>query len=210
MTPKLQSKHNVLWQNYSITREHRENYFDKIKTRKHKGSVVWFTGLSGAGKSTIANTVEKYLFSGGCRTFVLDGDNIRHGLCKDLSFSIEDRRENMRRIAEVAKLFMEAGVITMTAFISPFRDERKDIRSNFNNDDFIEVFCDCPLQICEERDVKGLYSKAREGKIKEFTGITSPYEEPHNPDLTLNTAKTDLETCVKKVLDLLHEREILL
>ena len=207
---QLQPEHNVLWQNYSITREHREHYFPKIKTRKHKGAVLWFTGLSGAGKSTIANTLEKYLFTGGCRTFVLDGDNIRHGLCNDLSFSNEDRSENMRRIAEVAKLFMEAGIVTMTAFISPFREERKDIRRTFKSDDFIEVFCDCPLNVCEERDVKGLYSMARKGEIKDFTGITSPYEEPHDPDLTLNTAITDLETCVKKVLDLLHDRGVLL
>jgi adenylylsulfate kinase len=172
----------------------------------HRASVIWFTGLSGSGKSTLAHAVEEELHRAGSRTFVLDGDNVRHGLCSNLGFSIDDRRENIRRIAEAAKLMVEAGVIAMTAFISPFSEDRERARSLFPHGDFIEVYCAAPLEVCETRDVKGLYARARAGEVKEFTGISSPYEPPVKPELVVDTGSQLLDICVAQVMALLRER----
>ena len=189
---------NVVWHHATVTRERRE------ALNGHRGAILWFTGLSGAGKSTLAHEVEEHLHQLGCRTFVLDGDNIRHGLCGDLGFSDEDRIENIRRIGEVSKLFMEAGVIILTAFISPFREDRNKVRAMVEPGDFIEIFCECPLEICEQRDVKGMYKKARAGEIDHFTGISSPYETPLKPELTVNTANPSLDECVQEVIATLY------
>ncbi len=169
----------------------------------HRAYMLWFTGLSGAGKSTLAHAVEERLHQMGCRTFVLDGDNVRHGLCNNLGFSAEDRRENIRRIGEMAKLFVEAGVIAMTAFISPFREDRRRVRSLMAPGDFVEVYCKADLATCERRDVKGMYKRARNGEIPEFTGISSPYEAPDDPELTVNTGAVPLESCVEQVVNYL-------
>mgnify|MGYP001081890273 CR=1 FL=1 len=193
---------NVVWHHATVTRARRETQ------NGHHGVILWFTGLSGAGKSTLAHAVEEELHRRGCRTFVLDGDNVRHGLCGDLGFSNEDRIENIRRVGEVAKLFMEAGVIVLTAFISPFRADRERVRGMVEHGDFIEIHCDSLLEVCESRDVKGMYKKARAGQIAEFTGISSPYEAPESPELRVNTAGEELERCVQKVLDEIEWREI--
>lgn len=196
-------KHNVVWHAASVTRARRE------VLNGHRAAVVWFTGLSGAGKSTIAHATEERLFRLGCRTFVLDGDNIRHGLCSDLGFSAEDRRENLRRIGEVVKLLTEAGMISLAAFVSPFRQDRERVRSRLPHGDFLEVYCKCSLETCEQRDTKGLYRRARAGEVAEFTGISSPYEEPLNPDLVLDTDRLDIERCVDQVVELLAARGVI-
>jgi adenylylsulfate kinase len=165
----------------------------------HRGAIIWFTGLSGSGKSTLAHSVEEVLHQRGCHTFVLDGDNVRHGLCGDLGFSLQDREENIRRIGEVSKLFMEAGVIVLTAFISPFKSDRDKVRSMCAHGEFVEIFCDCSIEICEDRDVKGLYKKARSGLISDFTGISSPYEIPDKPELAIKTGSLSLNDCIKLV-----------
>ncbi|MDO9163774.1 MAG: adenylyl-sulfate kinase [Methylococcaceae bacterium] len=193
---------NTVWHRASVTRDRRH------QLNQHKSVILWFTGLSGAGKSTLAHAVEERLHLSGCRTFVLDGDNVRHGLCGDLGFSDQDRRENIRRIAEVAKLMLEAGVITLTAFISPFNAERHQARNLVSADDFIEIYCKCDLAVCEQRDVKGLYKKARLGQIAQFTGISSPYEPPVNPELIIDTDLFSLDECVEKVLALLKQRGV--
>ena len=198
-----QKSSDVVWHHATVSRERRQ------QQNNHKSVIMWFTGLSGAGKSTLAHCVEESLYQLGCRTFVLDGDNIRHGLCGDLGFSIDDRSENIRRIAEVAKLMMESGVITLTAFISPFRAEREKARQIFPHGEFLEIYCKCPLEVCEQRDVKGLYKKARQGQIKDFTGISSPYEEPVSPELVVNTAESSLEDCAAQVLELLVDRGVI-
>lgn len=194
---------NIIWHRATVTRARRE------ALNGHRGAILWFTGLSGAGKSTLAHAVEEQLHQRGYRTFVLDGDNVRHGLCKDLGFTPEDRVENIRRIGEMAKLFIEAGIIVLTAFISPFRAERERVRSLVEQGDFIEIHCDSPLEVCESRDVKGLYKKARAGLIPDFTGISSPYETPQNPELIVNTGTTDLNSCVRQVVSELKRRGIL-
>lgn len=194
-TRTIPSSTNVVWHRATVTRARRE------AQNGHRGAILWFTGLSGAGKSTLAHAVEEELHQRGCRTFVLDGDNVRHGLCGDLGFSEKDRIENIRRVGEISKLFMEAGVIVLTAFISPFRADRERVRGMVEHGDFMEIFCDSPIEVCETRDVKGLYKKARAGQIPEFTGITSPYEKPENPELTVNTGATALDQCVGQVLD---------
>jgi len=193
---------NTVWHHATVTRPRRE------AMNGHRSAIVWFTGLSGAGKSTLAHAVEERLHQMGCRTFVFDGDNVRHGLCGDLSFSEQDRRENIRRIGEMAKLFIEAGVIALTAFISPFRADRHRVRDLVAGGDFIEIYCRCPLEVCESRDVKGLYRRARAGEIREFTGISSPYEEPENPELVVDTAGNTLEACVEQVVEFLRQRGI--
>jgi adenylylsulfate kinase len=193
---------NVVWHHACVTRAERE------KRNSHKSVIVWFTGLSNSGKSTIAHAVEEKLFEMGCSTFVFDGDNVRHGLCGDLGFSREDRTENIRRIGEMARLFVEAGLIAVTAFISPFRSERERVRRLVGAGNFIEVYCKCPIEICETRDVKGHYRRARAGEIKEFTGVSSPYEEPENPDLILDTSGNTVEECVGAVVSLLIERAV--
>lgn len=197
MSSKLteQTSNNVVWHNATVTRARRE------AQNNHRGAIIWFTGLSGSGKSTVAHAVEEALHQQGCRTFVLDGDNVRHGLCGDLGFSDQDRQENIRRIGEMAKLFMEAGIVILTAFISPYRADRNRVRGMVGQGDFIEVYCDTPIEVCEMRDVKGLYKKARAGEISEFTGISSPYEKPENPELLLNTGADSLDKCVQEVMD---------
>ncbi|MEJ2452270.1 MAG: adenylyl-sulfate kinase [Gammaproteobacteria bacterium] len=194
---------DVVWHHATITREHRETL------NNHKSVILWFTGLSGAGKSTLAHAVEDRLHEMACRTFVLDGDNVRHGLCGDLGFSEADRKENIRRIGNVAKLFLEAGVIVLTAFISPFRSDRRLVRNMVHHGEFLEIFCDTPIEICEERDVKGLYERARKGEIKNFTGISSPYEAPTNPELTVDTGNLSLSECADQVIELLNSRTII-
>lgn len=184
---------NVVWHHATVTRERRE------ALNQHNGGVFWFTGLSGAGKSTLAHAVEERLHQQGYRTYVLDGDNVRHGLCADLSFSDDDRKENIRRIGHMAKLYVEAGVIVLTAFISPFRADRENVRKICGND-FHEIYCKCSLDVCEERDVKGLYKRARAGEIPDFTGISSPYEEPEAAELQVDT-ETNLDECADEVFN---------
>jgi len=200
MTEQIKST-NITWHPTLLKKEDRE------KLNNHKAVVLWFTGLSGSGKSTLAQAVEGELYKRGCRTFVLDGDNIRHGLNKNLGFSPEDREENIRRIGEVASLFIQGGVIAMTAFISPYRADRDKARAIAGND-FYEIYVKCDLSVCEERDTKGLYKKARAGEIKEFTGISAPYEEPLNPELVVDTSKETLEESVKKVMAFLESKGV--
>ena len=194
---------NVVWHHATVTRKRRE------EQNGHDSVILWFTGLSGAGKSTLGHAVEEELHRRGCRTFVLDGDNVRHGLCSDLGFSDKDRVENIRRIGEMAKLFMEAGVIVLTAFISPFRSDRERVRSLVPHGEFLEIYCKCALDVCETRDVKGLYKRARAGEIKDFTGISSPYQEPFDAELEVATDRLSIEESVQKVMGLLTERGIL-
>ncbi len=194
------AKTEVIYHNPLITRKKRQ------KLNKHKSLVIWFTGLSGAGKSTLAHLVENELYKLGVRTFVLDGDNVRHGLSSNLKFTEEDRKENIRRISEVAKLMMEAGIITITALISPFKQDRDLARKLVSKNDFIEIFCKASLKTCEKRDVKGMYKKARLGKIKNFTGIDSKYEEPDKPDLIINTEKLTLEQSVFKIMNYVKKK----
>ena len=193
---------NITWHEATVTAEDRE------KLLNQKGCVIWFTGLSGSGKSTLANAVEQVLHQQRHHTYVLDGDNVRHGLNKNLGFSPEDREENIRRIGEVAKLFADAGTIVMTAFISPYCADRDRARALIAEDRFVEVFVDCPLNVCEERDTKGLYKKARAGEIKEFTGISAPYEPPMNPEVTVNTAALSIEECAQAVVEALVKAEL--
>ena len=194
---------NIAWHQASVGR------LDRAEKRGHSSSILWFTGLSGSGKSTLANAVNAALFERGLATYVLDGDNIRHGLCKDLGFSDADREENIRRIGEVAKLFLDAGVIVLTAFVSPFRADRDKARALVADGDFLEIHCAADLEVCESRDPKGLYAKARAGQIKEFTGISSPYEAPEKPELSLDTGAQSLDQCVAAVINLLEERGVL-
>ena len=191
--------HNLTWHEASVKRE------DRARVSGQRGAVLWFTGLSGSGKSTVANAVEKKLSEMGRLTYLLDGDNIRTGLCADLSFSDQDRQENIRRVSQVAKLFLDANLITLVSFISPFRAERRFAR-DLMGADFIEVFVDASLDTCEQRDPKGLYKKARQGEIPLFTGISSPYEAPEHPEIVLKTGEESLEACVEKVLVYLQTR----
>ena len=195
---------NNIYQHQSLVSQ-----VDRQLQASHKSVILWFTGLSGAGKSTLAHAVEKALFDKGCRTFVFDGDNVRHGLCADLSFTADDRKENIRRIGEMSKLFLEAGVIALTAFISPFQSDRDRVRSLVKKDEFIEIYCKANIVVCEQRDVKGLYAKARRGEISDFTGISSPYEAPLKPELVLDTGLEPLELCVDKVINYLKEHGII-
>lgn len=193
---------NAIWHHATVNRQQHE------KLNSHKGVIVWFTGLSGAGKSTLAHAVEEKLYEMNCHTIVLDGDNVRHGLCGDLTFSNADRKENIRRIGEMCKLFLDSGTITLTAFISPFMSDRKFVRNLVPDADFLEVYCNACLDVCEERDIKGLYKKARDGLIQNYTGISSPYEEPMNPELIVNTGVDSLEICVNQIVEMLSERGI--
>ncbi len=194
---------NIVWHHATVTRQRREIQ------NGHRGAIIWFTGYSGAGKSTLAHAVEEVLHQRGCRTFVLDGDNVRHGLCGDLGFAAEHRIENIRRVGEVAKLMMEAGIIVLTAFISPYRKDRRLVRGMVQHGDFIEVLCDSSIEICEQRDVKGMYKKARAGQIKDFTGISAPYERPENPELTVNTGTSALDECIGQVISEINQRGII-
>lgn len=192
---------NVTWHETSLTKEHRR------KQNGHESTVLWFTGLSGSGKSTIANAVAKELYNRNIRSYVLDGDNIRHGLNKDLGFSEEDRTENIRRIGEVSKLFVDSGQFVLTAFISPFRADRQIVRDLLEEGEFIEVYIKCPIEECEVRDPKGLYDKARKGIIKDFTGIDSPYEEPEQPEIILESDQYSIEECVEQVIGYLTAKK---
>ncbi|XOV92300.1 MAG: adenylyl-sulfate kinase [Bacteroidota bacterium] len=186
---------NVIPHKHSVTLD------DRIEKNGHKPKLVWFTGLSGSGKSSLANALEQQLHNRGLNTYILDGDNIRSGLNKDLNFSEESRKENIRRIAEVSKLFVDAGIVVLTAFISPFRQNRSFAKELVGEENFIEVFVDCPLEVCEARDVKGLYAKARAGEIPDFTGITSPFEAPESPDVVVKTNELSLEDSLKILID---------
>lgn len=201
---KKQKSTNIYWHQGAITSEDRE------RLNGHQGFTIWFTGLSAAGKSTLAIATEKVLYEKGCHTYILDGDNVRHGLNKDLGFSPQDRTENIRRIAEVAKLFRDCGIINLTAFISPYRKDREIARQLSVDNRFIEVFVDCPMEVCEQRDPKGVYRKAREGIIKEFTGISAPYEAPANPEIHLQTDKMSVEECVQTIMNYLINRQYIL
>jgi adenylylsulfate kinase len=194
---------NTRWFEPTIKRSHRE------ALNKHKGMILWFTGLSGSGKSTLANALEEKLYSLNMKTYVLDGDNVRKGLCNDVGFSEKDRVENIRRIGEVSNLMMDAGLIVMSAFISPFRSDRRIVRKLVKKDHFIEIFVDAPLDVCESRDVKGLYKKARTGEIKDFTGVSSPYERPEKAELTINTDDNSIENCIEMILDYLKNKDII-
>ena len=203
MTASTPKATNIVWHEASVDRAARA---DK---RGHRSAILWFTGLSGSGKSTLANAVNAALFERGLATYVLDGDNVRHGLCKDLGFSDADREENIRRIGEVAKLFLDAGVIVLTAFVSPFRADRDKARDLVEAGDFFEIFCAADLDVCESRDPKGLYAKARSGAIKEFTGISSPYEAPDTPELKIDTGAQELAESVEVVIKALQDKGVI-
>jgi adenylylsulfate kinase len=195
------NENNLYWHKHSVTAKER------WKSYGYKSCVIWFTGLSAAGKSTLANVLSKELHIMQIKNYVLDGDNIRHGLNKNLGFSHDDRKENIRRIGEVAKLFVDAGLIAMAAFISPYREDRSNVRRLLGNGQFIEVFVKCPVSECERRDPKGIYKRARAGEIKEFTGVSAPYEEPENPEIILKTDEMSLEKCIKTILNYLRENK---
>ena len=204
MTEKIQTNsENIKWHNLTIDREKLE------EMRGHKGMVIWFTGLSGSGKSTLANALNEKLHQDGLSTYILDGDNIRHGLCKDLGFSDKDREENIRRIGEVANLFMNAGIITITAFVSPFINDRNKVRKIIGSEDFVEVYCAASIEVCENRDTKGLYKRARLGEIKDFTGISSPYEVPENPEIIVDTGSLDLKNSVDVIIKYLQTKNLI-
>lgn len=191
---------NIVWHDHHVSKSER------LLQKKQKPCIVWFTGLSGSGKSTIANALESKLYEMGKHTYLLDGDNIRHGLNNNLGFSDEDRIENIRRIGEVSKLFVDAGLMVITAFISPFRSDREIVRDLVENSEFIEVFIDTPLEICEQRDPKGLYLKARKGEIPVFTGISSPYEHPVAPEIHIQTTQSGIEESVRMIISYLEEK----
>ena len=194
---------DVVWSNVSVTKDRRDNL------NKQRSAVIWFTGLSGSGKTTIANALEQRLHKEAFRTYLLDGDNVRHGLSNDLGFSDHDRTENIRRIGEVSKLFIDAGVMVLATFISPFINDRKFVRNIVNETEFVEIYIKCPLNTCEDRDVKGLYKKARAGEIKHFTGIDSPYEEPVSAELTIDTSKLSIEESVDAIINYLVKNSYL-
>ncbi len=196
----MSNSKNIIWHHHQISKQQR------AKLKDQKPCILWFTGLSGSGKSTIANAVESKLYEMGKHTYLLDGDNIRMGLNAGLGFSEEDRAENIRRIGEVSKLFVDAGLIVLSAFISPFQKERDRVRAMVEDGEFIEIFVDAPLEICESRDPKGLYKKARSGEIAEFTGISSPYEAPKNPEIHIRNDKRDIEECAGEVIEYLKKR----
>ncbi|VFP88789.1 adenylyl-sulfate kinase [Candidatus Erwinia haradaeae] len=198
----IQNNQNLMWHSYPITQKERE------QLHNHRSAVLWFTGLSGSGKSTVSGSLEKELYQIGIHTYLLDGDNLRHGLCRDLSFSINDRKENIRRIGEVAKLMLDAGLIVLTALISPYTKEREMVRDLIGPDRFIEIFLDTPLSICEQRDPKGLYKKARSGTLSNFTGIESEYQIPLKPDIRLDGEKK-IKFLTNEVLNLLKIRNII-
>ncbi len=194
---------NLYWHAQHVTKK------DRQMLHGHKSYVLWLTGLSGSGKSTLANALERELYQLGLSTYLLDGDNVRHGLNADLSFSKQDRKENIRRIGEVCKLFVDGGIIVLTAFISPYRVDRENVRKLFDAKEFIEIYVKCPLEICEKRDVKGLYQLAREGKIKHFTGISSSYEPPNNPELIVDTEKKSISENVEEIMQYLHNEQLI-
>jgi adenylylsulfate kinase len=194
---------NITWHKPLVTQK------DRDERNGYKGVVLWFTGLPSSGKSTLAHQLERSLFERGCNAYVLDGDNIRHRLNKDLSFSPEDRRENIRRIGEVANLFADSGIIVISAFISPYREDREQARALNDPGRFFEVYCKCSLETCEERDPKGLYKRARKGEVKAFTGISAPYEEPEKPEIIIETDKQSLDECVSEILGFLEKEGVM-
>jgi adenylylsulfate kinase len=194
---------NVHWHDTTITKEQRQ------RLTGHKSFTLWFTGLSGSGKSTLANRLDQRLYESNIKSYVLDGDNIRHGLNKDLGFSPDDRQENIRRIGEVANLFVDSGTVVLTAFVSPYQSDRQLARELLSHDEFIEIYVKCALEECEKRDPKGLYEKAREGKIPEFTGISAPYEAPENPELIVSTDELSIPEAVDKIFNYLKNRNLL-
>lgn len=194
---------DITWHKPLVTQADRE------RRNRYKGVVIWQTGLPSSGKSTLAHEVERLLFERGCNSYVLDGDNIRHRLNKDLGFSPEDRKENIRRIGEVANLFADAGMIVLTAFISPYREDRDQARALNEQGRFFEVFCKCTLEECEQRDPKGLWVRARKGELKEFTGVSAPYEEPQAPEIVVETDKHSLEECAEQIMRYLEEQDII-
>jgi len=194
------SNKNIIWHDHHVSKQERQAIKEQLSC------IIWFTGLSGSGKSTIANAVEAKLIEEQKHTYLLDGDNIRMGLNKGLSFSDEDRAENIRRIGEVAKLFVDAGTIVLTAFISPFVNDRESVRKLVEEKEFVEVYVDTPLEVCESRDPKGLYEKTRNGEIANFTGISAPYEAPINPEIHINTDKLNIEECANKVIEYLNTK----
>jgi adenylylsulfate kinase len=200
---KTAKNNNITWFNGQVDGEDRE------KLHGHKGAVLWFTGLSASGKSTIAHLAEKGLHSRGCSTYVFDGDNVRHGLCEDLGFSHEDRSENIRRIGEMIRLFVDAGMIVLSAFISPQREDRRRVRNLLQEGQFFEIYVACPTEVCAERDQKGIYAKAKAGLIKEFTGISAPYETPEKPDLVIQSDKEDASEAAKRVIRLIEEHKLI-
>ena len=191
---------NIIHHNFNVSK------FDREKLHQHKAILIWLTGLSGSGKSTIANVLESKLNSLNVSTYALDGDNIRHGICKDLTFSAEDREENIRRIAEIANLFIDAGIVTLASFVSPYSKDREFVRNTVGQKNYIEVYVNTSLEECERRDVKGLYKKAREGKIKNMTGVSAPYEVPQNPDLEIDTTKESVEESANKIFRYLEKK----
>ncbi|MGQ9570524.1 MAG: adenylyl-sulfate kinase [Thermodesulfovibrionales bacterium] len=196
-------ENHIRWHNGFVKRQ------DRNRLNNHKSGLIWFTGLPSSGKSTIAHLVEKYLFEKGIRTYVLDGDNVRHGLNSNLGFSRDDRYENLRRIVELSKLMVDAGLIVLASFISPYREDRKYVKERFHNDNFLEIYVKCSIEECEKRDPKGNYKKARAGIIQNYTGISAPYEEPENPNLIIDTKKLSLQNSVQEVMKLLKERNFI-
>jgi adenylylsulfate kinase len=196
-------KENIVWHNHGVSKAQRQ------QQNQHKSAILWFTGLSGSGKSTVADALEQALHQSGIKTYLLDGDNVRHGLCKDLGFSDDDRQENIRRVGEVARLMADAGQITLSAFISPFRRERESVRALVEDGEFIEVFVDTPFDVCAQRDPKGLYAKALRGEIKNFTGIDSDYEAPQDPQIHLKTDQLSVEQSVEKIIAYLVNQGII-
>lgn len=202
MNRNIHNDNNITWFDGYISRKDRE------QLHGHPGFVIWFTGLSASGKSTIAHLVEKELHKKGCSTYVFDGDNVRHGLCSDLGFSPKDRKENIRRIGEMIKLFVDAGIIVLTAFISPFKADREMVRSLFSSGEFIEAYTKCPVEVCSFRDHKGIYERAKKGEIKNFTGISSPYEEPEMPEIVIHSDRESAEEASKKILKYVEKTKI--
>jgi len=198
-----QRNNNAVWHNPLVTRQMRE------VLNGHKSLVLWFTGLPSSGKSTIAHALEKKFYDLKVRTYTLDGDNVRHGLCSDLGFFPEDRAENLRRIAEVIKLFLDAGIVVLCAFVSPCKKDREMVKKIVGNENFVEIYCRCPVEVCKKRDLKGFYEKAEKGEIKNYTGVSAPYEEPENPDLILDTHLLTVEESVEKVLNFVIDKILL-
>lgn len=194
---------NIVWHNYAVNKSQRS------EQKGHKPVILWFTGFSGSGKSTVAGALESALHQQGVHTYLLDGDNVRHGLCKDLGFSDEDRVENIRRVGELSKLMVDAGLVVLTAFISPFQAERDMVRNLVGDGEFIEVFLDTPLDVCEQRDPKGLYKKARTGEIKHFTGIDSDYQVPVDPEIRIDTSANSLEQSVQQLVAYLKDKQVI-
>ena len=191
---------NIVEQQFNISKK------DRSSQKGHRSFLLWFTGLSGSGKSTLADKVETLLFERGIHTYSIDGDNLRHGLNSDLSFSPEDRSENIRRIGEVAKMFVDSGTVTLAAFISPYEKDRNNIRTIMGDENYVEIYVSTPLEVCEARDVKGLYEKARKGEIQSFTGISAPYEEPTNPDLSIDTTHISLDAAAKQIINYIEDK----